>query len=66
MSRNIVLPPHFFWGGEQLPSRNRKERLEGWYRDEKKIKKRGALQRTADKEGITRQVLSKILNRPEL
>jgi len=38
----------------------RKERLERWFKDEQQIKQIGALQRTADREGIARQTLSGI------
>ncbi len=41
----------------------RKSRLHQWFNEEESKKERGALTRTAKREGITRQALSQILNR---
>ena len=47
---------------KETPS-ERKSRLHLWFNKEESIKKRGALTRTAKREGITRQALSQILDR---
>lgn len=45
--------------------RQRKDRLDAWYLCEKIKKKRGAITRTAVREGVSRQTLTAILNRPK-
>lgn len=55
--------------GERYPKaenespEQRKQRLEAWYKEEK-LKGPGAQYRTAEREGITRQTLKEILDRP--
>lgn len=51
-------------GPNETP-KERKNRLERWLEEEKQKGHRGAIKRTAAREGISRQFLSEILNRPD-
>lgn len=63
LERRITAIKNGHHSNDNETSAERKKRLEDWYKEEERNCKRGALQRTAQREGIARQTLSNILRR---